>query len=168
MKWKRKKGKCREDLKTRCSISQPHHAWTWLFGVDIGLQSCRPKAADGGGKVIWLRIRTPAWASPANFSSRESQASTHKRHGCTKEALKLLQNLYFSEFLTTVKSSVSFLLAMWSGINSPALSEVTYSFKENLVNPNVQRWKEENEHWIPLSLKFLPRRLSSCGFEWII
>lgn len=52
--------------------------------------------------------------------------------------------------------------------NLQSLSQGTQGFTASLMNPNVQRWEEENEGCVSLSLKFLPRLLSSHAFEWII
>lgn len=145
-------GKIRKDLKARGPILYPH---------------CT-KSTAGWQKVPRLRIRNPVWAW-TSFHLVGPQQPTFKRWGCTSESLKLFQDPHFSEFLTT--GSFSFLSSLPAHVVRHQLSSIKerpHSFTESLVNPNVQRWEEENEDCVPLSLKFLPRLLSSCAVEWII
>lgn len=124
-------------------------------------QCINPKATDGWWKVTRLRIRTPAWA----------RASLH-----LSVSAPYLQKMRLYMWISEIVSRSAFLWIfncrdVFISLCPPSsrgqaqtlqpLSKGTRGFTASLASPNTQRWEEENQDCVPLSLKFLPRLLSS-------
>lgn len=134
-----------------------------VWNVQWFTHICGPQSNRWLDIITILWIRNPVWAWTATFPSRGHRPLQEEAAQVNlSNWLKIYISLNFE-----LPWKLHFSLPsqqMWSGIEH----SVTYSFTETFVDPNILRWREENENWIPLSLKFLPRQLSSYALERII